>query len=312
VGKMKLAVTTVALPHLTLEEQIGFAARLGYDGVYFRVRDVPEVVRGQPLWNWGNHRNDLNPRNFLQLAPRIRQLCEDAGIVVAGVAGLIRPWDLDELRILAEGTALCGCPIVRLPDGPAYTGNISYHTLYAQEVENIGRGLEILKPFGVRGVLEIHGGGITSSPSMAHRLASNFPSEAIGIIFDVQNMIEEGYEGIELGLDVVGPYLAHVHIGGHMPRPIATRRDETETLLWTWRACDLADGLLNNRTLWSELQRIGYDGFLTVEDFKRGDIYDVEARYRRCIEYLRGIEKIDGTPALAGEERVAVGSRATR
>ena len=75
----KLSITTVALPRLTLEETVAFVARLGYDGLELRVRRVPSAAIGQPYSFWGNHRNDLNPDNFVALAPRIRQLCAEGG-----------------------------------------------------------------------------------------------------------------------------------------------------------------------------------------------------------------------------------------
>src|SRR5688572_2327835 len=204
VGAMKLAMTTVSLPHLTLEEQVDFAARLGFDGLYLRVRPIPEAARGKPYSNWGNHKNDLNPRNFVQLAPRIKQLCDDAGLAVAAVSGLVEPTDLDDVRRLAEGATLCGCGLVRVSEPASVDGKSArYRPLLDRELDLQRRALEILEPSGVRGLLEIRRGTTLGSTTLAYQVASKFPPEAMGVIYDARNLAQEGFEGIRLGLDVL-------------------------------------------------------------------------------------------------------------
>lgn len=282
---MHFSLTTVALPHLSLEETVAFASRLGYDGLELRVRRIPPAAIGQPYSFWGNHKSDLNPDNFAGLAPRIRQLCQDHGLAIPALASNATARDLDDLRRLAEGAALCGCPLVRVAAPRRYDGRVSYHVLYPEAVEAFGQAIEVLRPFGVRALLEIHGGTITVSASLAYRLVSNFPPETIGVIYDVQNMVKEGYEGLWLGLDLLGPYLAHVHVGGHGPEP--NGRDPDGTLRWVWRPRELAEGLLSVPDLLAALQRVGYDRFVTVEDL-RPDV-DPERKFATAIHYLRGL-----------------------
>ena len=175
--------------------------------------------------------------------------------------------------------------MVRVGAPRRYDGSVSYHEIYAEAVEAYGRALDIVRSFGVRGLLEIHGGTITVSAGLAYRLVANFPSERIGVIYDVQNMVREGYEGARLGLDVLGPYLAHVHVGGHAPHP--GERDETGTLRWTWSQTELADGLLALPAILDELRRVDYRGFITIEDL-RSDV-DAETKFRTARSYLRGL-----------------------
>jgi len=283
---MNISLTTVALPHLSLEETVELAARLGYDGIELRVRRIPPQMLGQPYSFWGNHKNDLSPDNFVRLAPRIKQLCADHGLAVPALASNATAADLDDLRRLAEGAVICGCPLVRIGAPRRYDGSVPYREIYAEAVEAFGRALEVVGSFGVRGLLEIHAGTVAISASLAYRLVSNFAPESIGVIYDVQNMVKEGFEGARLGLDILGPYLAHVHVGGHAPQPGA--RDAHGTLSWVWKATELADGLLSMPDLLAELRRVGYDRFITVEDF-RTDV-DAETKFGRAAEYLRRLE----------------------
>src|SRR5438128_12700365 len=70
---MRYCITTVALPHLSMEETVGFAAGLGYDGLELRVRRIPPHAHGQPYSFWGNHKNDLNPDNVVAQAAHIKE-----------------------------------------------------------------------------------------------------------------------------------------------------------------------------------------------------------------------------------------------
>ncbi len=284
---MKISLTSVALPHLSLDETVDFAARLGYDGIELRVRRIPSQAIGQAYSFWGNHKADVNPDNFVALAPRIKQRCSDNGLAIPALASNATATELDDLRRLAEGAAICACPLVRIGVPRRYDGSVPYREIYAEAVDAFGRALEAIRPFGVRALLEIHGGTIVVSAGLAHRLVSNFSPDAIGVIYDVQNMVREGYEGARLGLDILGPYLAHVHVGAHGPQP--GERDPNGTLRWVWKPRELAEGLLSIPDLLAELRRVGYDRFITVEDL-RPDV-DAEAKFRAAIEYLRRLER---------------------
>jgi sugar phosphate isomerase/epimerase len=283
---MRYSITTVALPHLSLEETFDFVGRLGYEGVELRVRRIPATAAGQPYSFWGNHRNDLSPDNFVALAPRIRGLANSHGLVIPAIASNATATDLDDLRRLAEGAALAGCPLVRVGAPRRYDGTVPYQMVFAEAVEAFGRALDVISSFGVRALLEIHGGTITVSAGLALRLVEQFAPERLGVVYDVQNMVREGYEGIRLGLDVLGPYLAHVHVGGHAP--FSGARAAYGTLSWEWRATELADGLLSTPELIAELQRIGYSGFVTVEDLRQE--VEPQAKFTAAIRYLRGLE----------------------
>ena len=68
---MKYSATTVMMPGCDLEETAALLSRLGYDGVEWRVRRIPDEQKGKPFGFWGNHKNDLSPDNIVDLAPRV-------------------------------------------------------------------------------------------------------------------------------------------------------------------------------------------------------------------------------------------------
>ena len=65
---------------------------------------------------------------------------------------------------------------------------------------------------GVRALIETHMQTILPSASAAAAFCARFPAEQVGVIHDAGNMVFEGYEQYRLGLELLGPHLAHVHV----------------------------------------------------------------------------------------------------
>lgn len=284
---MRYSITTVALPHLTLREMVQLASGLGYHGLELRVRRIPPPAAGQPFSFWGNHKEDLSPDTFVERAPEIRRAIGDAGLAIPALASNATAAELDDLKRLAEGAAIVGCPLVRIGAPRRYDGSAPYRAVFDETVDAFREALRAVASFGVRGLLEIHGGTIAVSAGLALRVVERFSPSAIGVVYDSNNMVREGFEGMRLGLDVLGPYLAHVHVGGHAPEP--GERDASGTLRWSWRARDLPDGLIETPSLLEELHRVGYQGFITVEDFRTN--LSAEQKFDRTIRYLRDLDR---------------------
>ena len=61
---------------------------------------------------------------------------------------------------------------------------------------------------------EEFGRPLSIAPDLYYGITSRF---TLGIIHDVGNMVYEGYERYEMGLSILGPYLAHVHVKSAAP-----------------------------------------------------------------------------------------------
>ena len=155
---MKYSVTTVLLPEYDLEETAELLSRLGYDGVEWRVRRIPEGQRGQPYSPWGNVKNDLPPERFAAEGERLRRVCADYGLAIAGIASNAACTDLDDVRLLAEGCAACGASFFRLGAPTGYNRTRPYPELLQEAVDAFGAALEITRGYGVKPVVEIHMG----------------------------------------------------------------------------------------------------------------------------------------------------------
>lgn len=285
---MRYAATTVALPHLTMTEQAKLLAGLGYDGVELRVRRVPEEQRAKAEPSvWGYHRNDVTPENLAAQAPEIRAILADHGLALAGIASNAACNDLEQIKLLVEGAAAAGAPFIRVGAAAGYKadGTSDYWQVYGETVAGYARTLEIMRGSGVKAVLEIHGNTIHPSASLAYRVVSNFDPAAVGVIYDPQNMVKDGYETPALALQLLGSYVAHCHFGAHRPVPGAV--DALGTVAWKWEGCRLGEGLFNFPAVMAQLRRIGYRHFISIEDFRAAP---PEEKLADAIRYLRSLE----------------------
>jgi sugar phosphate isomerase/epimerase len=281
---MKFSATTVMLPHLDLTQTCKLYKELGYDGIELRVRPFPAERMNEAPTPWGRHLTNFSPENILERAGELTASLQEYDLQIPGFASSASASNLDEVKLLCAGANAVGCPALRL-GCPGYNGSANYHDLYEQAVKDLNSALEITSAHNIKVWIEMHGGTLHPSASLAHRIVSNFDPADIGVIYDPQNMVKDGFETIQLSIELLGEYLAHVHIGAHAPSP--GERDENATVQWNWSACPLSDGLYNMPKMFECLKNAGYDGFVSIEDF-RGELTP-EERLMEAREYLRKI-----------------------
>lgn len=281
---MKLSATTVSIPDLDVEETCKLLADLGYDGVEWRVRFTTPEAAKNPFSIWGAHKSDLSPDNLLRRADELIEASTRHGLEIAAIASNLRADQLAEIRVLAEGVAALGPIPLRIDPPMPYDRTAPYSEVFGAAVQWYSRALEILAEFGLKALVEIHGGRITVSASLAHRLVANFSPERIGVIYDINNMAKDGFETFRIGLELLGPYLAHCHAGGW--RPVAGDRGTDGTLSWDYEGCDLSDTLLDVPQFIDDLKAVGYRGFVSIEDFRpipHRDKFERQASYLRLL-----------------------------
>ena len=254
---MKLAVFTVMLPDLTPEEAAQELKVAGYDGVEWRVTRTPEERGNEALSFWGNNLCTFEPT--AAEAGRARALVESAGLAIPNLGTYIAVGDLAATEEGMRFAQTVGSPQIRV--GVGGVEETSYTQQFAEAKTFLSEVTVLARRYAVKALIEIHHRSICSSASLAHRLASHFDPEWIGVIFDPGNMVYEGYEDYRIGLELLGPYLAHVHLkNGAFTRP-------DEGGVWAANAAPLEDGVVDFTSLFTALRSIGYDGWLGIEDF---------------------------------------------
>ena len=254
---MKVGAFTVSLPDLTPDEAVREIKDAGYDGVEWRVTHVPEELRSDESSFWGNNLCTLEPT--VEEARRARRLSEEAGLEIPGLGTYVALGDLEAAHEAMRFAVTAGVPQVRVgagaPDGRPYEELFDAAREFLAGVEDLARS------HGVKALIEIHHKTICPSASLAQRLVSSFDPGLVGVILDPGNMAQEGFEDYRIGAELLGPYLAHVHIkNSAFERPAGGG-------VWEPRWAPLEDGVVDFGQVFEALEHVGYDGWLVMEDF---------------------------------------------
>ena len=246
---MKLSVFTVMVTdQYDLEATAKLLAETGYDGVEWRVHPSFHV----------------SVEGIEEEAERVARVTSDCGLELAALAPYLGARDFEAVVSVLRAAARMGCPRVRV-GVPKYDRSVPYPALYDRACREFERLEPVALELGVKCQFEIHMGNIACSPSLAWRIASNFEPQAIGVIFDPGNMVYEGYENWRLGLELLGPWLEHVHVKNSQ-----WVRDERGKWQATWARMD--EGIVDWSQVIDDLRAVGYDGWLSLEDFAHGPV----------------------------------------
>ncbi|MHB1296614.1 MAG: sugar phosphate isomerase/epimerase family protein [Anaerolineae bacterium] len=278
---MKFAVFTVMMPEYCPAEAVALLAELGYDGVEWRVTR-PNAQPDLPPAYWSNNRCTVDIATLDREADALSMLTRSAGLEMPSLGTYLGCQDLDDIERAMRAAAGMGCPRLRVSP-PRYDRAVGYGRLFAQALGGYVEVEELARKTGVQACIEIHMGNICSSPSLGARLVSYLDPRYIGVILDPGNMIYEGYEDWRMGMEVLGPYLAHVHLKNSQWLAVG-QRDTGET---DWRASAAAmdRGIIDMRQFMSDLRAVGYDGYCSFEDFS--DSGTTEEKLKRNLEYIR-------------------------
>jgi sugar phosphate isomerase/epimerase len=130
----------------------------------------------------------------------------------------------------------------------------------------------------------MHMGNITPSAGLAHRLVSHFDPAEIGVIFDPGNMVVEGMENFQMGLELLGPYLSHVHAKN---AAWAKTGEENGVAKWHSQMTPIKLGQADWTAVVAALKKVRYDGWLSFEDFSE---VDTKTKLNNALAYLKELE----------------------
>ena len=280
---MRFAVFTASLPELTPPEAIELLADLGYDGVEWRVVDQEHSPDGQPGF-WRGNRCTWPLATFVEDAPSIRVMTERARLEMPCLGAYGESRDLQAIERAMQGAALLGAHKMRV-NVPRYDGSVSYPKLYDRARAEYREVAELSRRYGVKALIELHHGRLLPTATAAAQFLAGFDPRDVGVIHDAGNMVHEGYEPYRLGVEALGPYLAHVHLKNAAWRPAGPRDDGGAAWRVDWTP--LRDGMVDVVALFRALRAVGYDEWVTFEDFSTE--LPVRERSRDNLRYARDV-----------------------
>lgn len=281
---MKYSLFSVMVPDWNPETTVRSIAACGYDGIEWRVTDTDPKLVNAPVSYWGRNLCTLELSQLLETAEQVYGMTQRAGLETAALAGYHKLADLASTEKMLAAARLMQAPLIRV-NPQLYAQETGYDALFESDRSSLEKIVPMALDSGVRVCVETHPRNITPSASAARRLLDGLDPEAVGVIFDPGNMVTEGYEDTRMGLDILGPYLAHVHVknSAWYERTDAGNDDHP----WQARAVSLDGGIIDWLKVLSDLEAVGYAGYLSFEDFS--DSRDGDEKVRFNIDHMKSL-----------------------
>lgn len=252
---MRYGYATIALPTLTPEEAGAELVAAGFAGVEWMVGTAPHAAKSSAETLMVGNRCAL-PLDRDAVAEASRRAREQ-GLDIIGLGPYVRSGDLDGLEQTLEIAVAAGAPQIRLQPPRRDAGSIlDSRTAF---VRFLSDALPLLRRSGVSIAAELHQLTIAPSVGLMLPLIEAFDPELVGVIYDVGNLVVEGFEDDRMSLELLGPRLHHVHLkNARVERVPGGRR----TLRWV----PLDEGQADVGGFLLLLQERGYDRWISIED----------------------------------------------
>lgn len=310
---MKFGVFSVSMPEYSPEESIRLLKELGYDGVEWRVAEIPKpyerwdtcfltqpapAEENEPeipyaMRYWGKNKSTLSLENIREEALKAKELCDEAGLEIFGLTTYLAVGDTEKLVKVMEAASAIGCGKVRaglVPYDPK-KAEAPYPKLFAQMREDLKKLEPYAKQYGVKVVLEIHMDTMIASPSAAYRALEGFDPQYFGLIFDPGNMVNEGFEEYQKSFELLGDYIAHIHIKNGLL--VADGEDELGAARWKRQWCPLKKGMADLKRLFEVMAKFGYDQTVSIEDFSNEE--ETKAKLENNLAYMKKMAEVSAS-----------------
>lgn len=282
---MKFGVFSVSMPEYGVEESLQLLKELGYDGVEWRVAEIPaEEPKDIPFESryWVYNKSTVDINTLGEKAAELKALCDSYGIEILALTTYLNPKDHDKVEKVLQAAQSIGCPKIRVFP-PQYKEENNYNEEFAAMRADVEVLAKLAAKYGVKILFEIHMDNLLASPSSARRMLEGLDPNCIGLIFDPGNMVNEGFENYKKSLDMLGDYVAHVHVKNGILAPDG--EDDLGAAKWKRQWTPLQKGMADLKKFFTVLQASGYDGTVCIEDFSNEEsTYD---KLKHNLEYIR-------------------------
>lgn len=285
---MKLSVFTVSTPEYTPEETVKLLKAKGYDGVEWRIADLPpkEKPKHYAYENryWTYNRSTLSPEQIDREAEAIKHTCDHYDLEISSLSTYLLPGESEKIEKVLQAATRMGCRKIRVL-APNYDGSERYNELFDRTRRQLAALEPLAKQYDVKINIEQHMNTIIPSASASYRLLSGLDPKYIGIVFDPGNMVFEGFENYQMTVEILGEYLGHFHV----KNAVWLNTQENPNGGTDWKAVwsPLEKGIADIRAAVMQVVLSGYDDTISLEDFSNE--VDTESKLENCVVFVKQI-----------------------
>jgi sugar phosphate isomerase/epimerase len=286
---MKLGAFTTFTPEYTFPEACQMIKALGFDGVQPRIvaAAAAKFDPAKPFNPWGNNKGGISEEAFFADPGGVLKPATDIGLQICSVASYASTADMSRAVAMVKACGKAGVRNVRIGAMPMPKDTVFDYSAYLDQCRSSYRELVLeAKKVRVRPCIELHMGGLFASASAAMTLLRSFAPDEVGILYDPGNMAVEGWEAPRAALNIMGPYLAEIHVKNARWVPDVAENGITR---WKGESADLENGCVDWADVIAHLKAHGYDGWLIEEGHTHG-----RASYQRLQMAAELLRKLIG------------------
>jgi sugar phosphate isomerase/epimerase len=277
---VKFSVFTASTPEWDPAEAARNLAAQGWDGIEWRITDQEPAT---PPGFWAGNRATWPLTGLEDHLADLARTTRDAGLEFSGLGGYVRSRDRSDVERMLAATSAVGAGRVRVT--MPVLGEDRYPVLFERTRQDLEWAAARAAEHGVAVLVELHHRTIVASASAAIRLVDGLDPAHVGVIHDIGNLVIEGHEDYLAAFEMLGPYLAHVHVKNVEWRPGDRRADGSVAWAQTW--APLWEGQADIGAYFGALASAGYDGWVTCEDFSTAQ--PLAERTLDNLRYLRAL-----------------------
>lgn len=266
---MRIAGHTMGTPEYTVPEAIDLFARLGLEGIEAICHD--------------DYRSAIRVGVSASELRALQQRAEGMGLRFAAITPYATDLNSSDPRVASahvdlllraiEIAHVLGASCIRVYAGRE-TGGSGRDERLRRLVEAVRLPAEVAEKAGVRLAFENHFNTLGDSAQGTLDAVRAVNRPAMGIVYDQANLTMLGAEGYREAIPLQAPYLVHVHVKdlSFKDTPPAATSGAVEALPPEAKPTDsrvVGEGVLPWREIIGELQRTGYDGWLSIEYERR-------------------------------------------
>ncbi len=253
---MRIGLMSVCAADLEIDGVVAVAKEFGLEGLELAAGYLGKF-RGEaegPEWH-------IDTADVLASAERAALKAREAGLEIYSFASRCAADDLDRFESLCRAAASIGCPQVRI--GVAgYDAALGFWGSIDRSRDQLSQAIERAREYEVRTVIELHDNTMADGVLASYYLVRDMDPREVGVIFDAGNARVYGYQPWPEALDILYDYIAHVHV-----------KDMNWVRKGEQRVVEFS-GPDEGLTEWPELLKLlaarGYDGWLSIEDYRGG------------------------------------------